>query len=121
MNDQDKNKLELINYIKELRLDKRIENFLENHIYESEMNQDLLNRVASVVELCADEDKMKAKLYETEASILEEYKNSMEGIDSMRQEEVEKLLKEFMTKVENSLNEASRPSENTNQSSPTTA
>lgn len=111
-------KEDLTNYIKNLNLDKEIEEFLVNHVEESAMDEALLNRVASVLELVGESAMIEADFLEETAGILDEYRGTLEDLEDNEKEETEKILNEFLEKVEAAVNEnkLDAPQEN----SPTT-
>lgn len=93
-------KTSLIEYIKEIGLDKKLEDFLVGHIEESEMNQELLDRVADVIELRADQLKFEGEMYADVADKTEDLKNNGEMLDEEYKAKSNELFDEFMTKIQ---------------------
>ena len=102
----EQDKQDLISYIEKLRLDHKIKTFLIQHVKESIMDEALLNRVASVLELIGEELTIVGEVLEKEVETLDEHRSLLDTLDTKDKEESEKILQEFLDKVRLTLDTA---------------
>lgn len=93
-------KTALINYIKDLQLDRRLENFLVDHIEESEMDQDLLDRVAEMIDIRAEQYKLKGEMFDRLAEEAEELQARTEESEAKFTDQADDLMDKFLAEVE---------------------
>ncbi len=100
------NKPALIKYIESLSLGEKLTKFLVSHIQESDMNQELLDRVASVIDLVADMSFLQEELWQGELDALEQYADSLDNLDQSEKQESSEILENFLNKIEKLINDA---------------
>jgi predicted phage tail protein len=96
----------LIQYIKDLKLGEEVTKFLVAHIEESELNQDLLERIAQALEMMAEAAEIYAETWEKELNVLEDYAKELTDIGAQEEEESRQLLSGFLDTVETIVKEA---------------
>jgi len=105
-------KQEIIDFLSDLGLPEEVFEFLSSYIKEHDLSDEVRDRVASVLELMAEESTVKAEILEREAAVYTNLAAEILGAEKFERAKMLKLFEEFVSDLEDNLSTAEGPTKN---------
>lgn len=99
-------KTTLIKLIEQLKLERSLEGFLVGQIEKREVTPELLDNVANLLEVKAEQEEMMGDMLARLADRVGELEQKGKEIEASHKEEADKLFEQFLDKVEGAVKEA---------------